>query len=98
MKKSGRGGGIRTPDILLPKQVRYQTALHPVMNCSIAGNFTLLDGLRGTGLGSRGSRPAVCWSLFLLRGRLRGGRRRLLACRRVEESLARQAHAALVVG
>src|ERR1700752_1068869 len=27
---SGRGGGIRTPDILLPKQVRYQTALHPV--------------------------------------------------------------------
>src|SRR5689334_20605481 len=27
--KSGRGGGIRTPDILLPKQVRYQTALHP---------------------------------------------------------------------
>ena len=27
---SGRGGGIRTPDILLPKQARYQTALHPV--------------------------------------------------------------------
>ena len=26
---SGRGGGIRTPDILLPKQARYQTALHP---------------------------------------------------------------------
>ena len=26
----GRGGGIRTPDILLPKQARYQTALHPV--------------------------------------------------------------------
>ena len=25
----GRGGGIRTPDILLPKQARYQTALHP---------------------------------------------------------------------
>ena len=24
-----RGGGIRTPDILLPKQARYQTALHP---------------------------------------------------------------------
>ena len=22
-------GGIRTPDILLPKQARYQTALHP---------------------------------------------------------------------
>src|SRR5438552_10919890 len=29
-RRSGRGGGIRTPDILLPKQVRYQTALHPV--------------------------------------------------------------------
>ncbi|KTD20538.1 hypothetical protein Llan_1791 [Legionella lansingensis] len=28
--KIGRGGGIRTPDILLPKQARYQTALHPV--------------------------------------------------------------------
>jgi hypothetical protein len=26
---TGRGGGIRTPDILLPKQARYQTALHP---------------------------------------------------------------------
>jgi methylenetetrahydrofolate dehydrogenase (NADP+)/methenyltetrahydrofolate cyclohydrolase len=27
--KSGRGGEIRTPDILLPKQARYQTTLHP---------------------------------------------------------------------
>ena len=26
---AGRGGEIRTPDILLPKQARYQTALHP---------------------------------------------------------------------
>ena len=25
----GRGRGIRTPDILLPKQARYQTALYP---------------------------------------------------------------------
>ncbi len=25
----GRGGGIRTPDPLLPKQLRYQTAPHP---------------------------------------------------------------------
>ena len=25
----GRGGEIRTPDILLPKQARYRTALHP---------------------------------------------------------------------
>ena len=27
----GRGGGIRTPDPLLPKQMRYQTALRPDM-------------------------------------------------------------------
>lgn len=27
---AGRGGEIRTPDILLPKQARYQTTLHPV--------------------------------------------------------------------
>ena len=27
--KVGRGGGIRTPDPLLPKQMRYQTALRP---------------------------------------------------------------------
>ena len=26
---TGRGEEIRTPDILLPKQARYQTALHP---------------------------------------------------------------------
>ena len=26
----GRGEGIRTPDPMLPKHVRYQTALHPV--------------------------------------------------------------------
>ena len=26
---TGRGRGIRTPDSLLPKQVRYQTALYP---------------------------------------------------------------------
>jgi hypothetical protein len=28
---SGRGREIRTPDILLPKQARYQTALYPVI-------------------------------------------------------------------
>ena len=26
--ENGRSGGIRTPDILLPKQTRYQAALH----------------------------------------------------------------------
>ena len=29
-KGVGRGREIRTPDILLPKQVRYQAALYPV--------------------------------------------------------------------
>ena len=29
MVLNGRGGGIRTPDPLLPKQMRYQTALRP---------------------------------------------------------------------
>ena len=29
--KTGRGREIRTPDILLPKQARYQTALYPVV-------------------------------------------------------------------
>ncbi len=28
-RQDGRGRGIRTPDILLPKQARYQTALYP---------------------------------------------------------------------
>ncbi len=28
-QKNGRGREIRTPDILLPKQARYQTALYP---------------------------------------------------------------------
>ena len=26
---NGRGGGIRTPDPLVPNQMRYQTALRP---------------------------------------------------------------------
>ena len=29
---AGRGGEIRTPDILLPKQARYRTALYPDWN------------------------------------------------------------------
>ena len=46
----GRGGEIRTPDILLPKQARYQTALHPengaMFNISRAAS---LQGLRSLG-------------------------------------------------
>ena len=29
LQKIGRGGRIRTADPLLPKQLRYQAALHP---------------------------------------------------------------------
>jgi hypothetical protein len=28
-KRGGRGGGIRTRDLLVPNQLRYQAALHP---------------------------------------------------------------------
>src|SRR5665213_1315271 len=31
----GRGGAIRTPDPLRPRQVRYQAALRPDMYCSL---------------------------------------------------------------
>ena len=40
----GRGGEIRTPDILLPKQARYQAALHP--DCEVS---RVLHDLRQAG-------------------------------------------------
>ena len=43
---SGRGGEIRTPDILLPKQARYQAALHPegqVFYPLVPGNINATD-------------------------------------------------------
>ena len=36
--KFGRGREIRTPDILLPKQARYQTALYPEITIIRAGH------------------------------------------------------------
>ncbi len=39
-RRIGRGEGIRTPDILLPKQARYQTTLHPAL--SARGNYAIL--------------------------------------------------------
>src|SRR5690606_26033532 len=47
----GRGRGIRTPDILLPKQARYQTALYPA-----AGR--LLSGA-GAGVSTRTARLCI---------------------------------------
>ena len=44
----GRGRGIRTPDILLPKQARYQTALYPADAVrSVSGRAA--DTAAGTG-------------------------------------------------
>src|SRR5947209_3268211 len=61
--ESGRGGGIRTPDILLPKQVRYQAALHPVVQShdGILRRYWFADSVAGGGDSSRlggGSRSA----------------------------------------
>jgi hypothetical protein len=41
--KSGRGGGIRTRDPLLPKQMRYQAALRPEQTYSNLQNRVLLS-------------------------------------------------------
>ena len=43
----GRGGGIRTPDPLLPKQMRYQTALRPdvCFDCSIEADAMRMGGV-----------------------------------------------------
>jgi hypothetical protein len=54
--KSGRGGGIRTPDNLLPKQVRYQAALHPVGYCQGEGE---LYAAPVPGPTTRGVRPGA---------------------------------------
>jgi hypothetical protein len=40
---NGRGGGIRTPDPLLPKQMRYQTALRPDLALRWAERGILFD-------------------------------------------------------
>ena len=52
-----RDGRVRICDILLPKQVRYQTALHPD-NGSLEGNRTHLGGLE--------DRCPVRWTTRLL--------------------------------
>ena len=56
--KPGRGGEIRTPDILLPKQARYQAALHP----GGAG----LYALSGVPVNAR-RRPFPVWVMIELR-------------------------------
>lgn len=46
-REDGRGGGIRTPDNLLPKQVRYQAALHPDLAAPAKPQPNLRIGRRG---------------------------------------------------
>ena len=41
MKFYGRGGEIRTPDPLVPNQMRYQAALHSDGNGCIAGRAAM---------------------------------------------------------
>ena len=41
---AGRGGEIRTPDILVPNQARYQATLHPE-RMSITGQNAFAKGL-----------------------------------------------------
>ncbi len=43
--ENGRSGGIRTPDILLPKQTRYQAALHSVILSKSFGLPNHVEGL-----------------------------------------------------
>lgn len=47
LTKYGRGRGIRTPDILLPKQARYQTALYPERKALYQKNALLPTPLFG---------------------------------------------------
>ncbi len=42
----GRGGGIRTPDPLLPKQMRYQAALRPDSALIVSRMGFLMEWLR----------------------------------------------------
>src|SRR5690349_22816549 len=50
--RNGRGRGIRTPDILLPKQARYQTALYPAgRNTSVARQRNERPGIVGSARG-----------------------------------------------
>ena len=39
IKKNGRGGEIRTPDPLVPNQMRYQAALRPELQNLYVINF-----------------------------------------------------------
>jgi hypothetical protein len=43
VRLSGRDREIRTPDILLPKQARYQTALYPETSSSCESNRRLVE-------------------------------------------------------
>ena len=66
--KTGRSGEIRTPDPLLPKQVRYQAALHSVWLGATYIDKRLLPRNQGLPGGRMSGRPGNC----LRRGRYHG--------------------------
>jgi hypothetical protein len=57
---NGRGGGIRTPDPLLPKQMRYQTALRPDASSIVPRIGCKL--LCGGGLSGAAKLPIRCYN------------------------------------
>jgi hypothetical protein len=64
----GRGRGIRTPDILLPKQARYQTALYPGQSRSLRSETA--QGTCGCSLSQGSETPRDRWSAPPTRKRL----------------------------
>jgi hypothetical protein len=59
--QNGRGGGIRTPDPLLPKQMRYQAALRPDSTSSLAYSVRCGPSLSlDVGIGSIGGYVPGC--------------------------------------
>ena len=51
----GRGGGIRTPDPLVPNQMRYQTALRPdfFQSIALAAQFASECAEESMGIGTK---------------------------------------------
>ena len=63
-----RGGGIRTHDLLLPKQARYQATLHPVNASMICNNISVRNA-KAPALDFRGPRNSYPAKLGLLWGK-----------------------------
>ena len=65
--KNGRGREIRTPDILHPKQARYQTALYPdKFRLSSQTSQTTDNGARIIRINSQLVNPSLSFCYFFL--------------------------------